>query len=60
MGADGGLTSGGGQHIGETLPRRHHLWVLLVSEILPDAQRSVVWKEGEEEVQSERGEENKG
>ena len=31
-----GLTPGGRQHVGETLPRRHHLWVLLVCKVLPD------------------------
>lgn len=31
------LTSGGGKHVGQTLPGRHHLWVLLVCEVLPDA-----------------------
>lgn len=42
MSAGGRLTSGGGQHVGQALPRRHHFRVLLVGKVLPDAQRSVV------------------
>lgn len=41
----GRLTSGGGKHVGQTLPGRHHLWVLLVCKVLPDAQRPVIWTE---------------
>lgn len=51
-----GLTSGSGQHVGETLPCRHHLWVLLVGEVLPDSQRSIVWCVERREEGRETGE----